>query len=148
MLRPCITCQNNIWRGLSQVCIGVFFAPICTASCCRDAPIVESPHDPSSVPILSFFYILLETGVVHITPVVAVVAQVGESVLLTLVSGYAWYDKANSLLPIFHGPGACAVIFFDESVEEVYMLSQHLVGLVVCTPRRSESLLLPLPYPN
>ena len=55
-------------------------------------------------------HILLETQVIHITPVVEVSEQVGELIVLIIAAGVDRHDQANSLLSHLHGPGAWAVV--------------------------------------
>ena len=74
--RPCSTHQEGVWRGLFQVCAGVFPTAICATTCRGGAPVVG---DPVILPVLVFpltdtpmlfppghcFNILLETQVIH-----------------------------------------------------------------------------------
>ena len=84
-------------------------------------PLLGTPRDPSfsgvspnGYPLLSpschCCNILLETQVIHITPVVEVSEQVGELIVLIIAAGVDRHDQANSLLSHLHGPGAWAVV--------------------------------------
>ena len=94
------------------MCVGVFRVAIYATACRGGGPVVESLHDASYPGVFLHGYLLmssfcycfnipLETKVVHITLVVAVVEQVEELVVLTLALGGTWHYRANSPLPLF-----------------------------------------------